>query len=101
MNPRFLNIIKSSKPVIVDFYADWCIPCREIPPVLREVKQEIKNVKIVKVNVDKNPYIASNFNVHNIPTVIVFKNGIPQWTIEGVCEADELKSVIREQLNAD
>ncbi|MFW5830697.1 MAG: thioredoxin [Prolixibacteraceae bacterium] len=101
MNVRFLNIIKSSKPVIVDFYADWCDPCREILPILKEVKQELKHVRIVKVNVDKNPFIASSYNVQKIPTVIVFKDGIRQYTKEGVCEADELKSVIRRQLNGD
>ena len=101
MNPRFLNIIKSSKPVIVDFYADWCVPCREIPPVLNEVKRELKSVKIVKVNVDKNPFIASSFKVQNLPTVMVFKDGIPQFTVEGVCGADELKSAVRDQLNCD
>lgn len=101
MNSRFFNIIKSSKPVIVDFYADWCDPCREILPILKEVKQELKNVRVVKVNVDKNPFIASTYNVHKIPTVIVFKDGVRQYTIEGVCEADELKSVIRKQLNGD
>jgi thioredoxin 1 len=73
MNPRFLNIINSSKPVVVDFYAEWCEPCKQVPSILKEVKSELRrNVKIVKVDVDKNPLIVSRYQVQSIPTVIVF-----------------------------
>jgi thioredoxin 1 len=98
MNPKFLNIINSSKPVLVDFYADWCMPCKEIPQVLKKVKKELNGgVKIVKVNVDKNPIIATNYKVRNLPTIIVFKEGNPQYTVEGVCEAEELKRILEKQ----
>lgn len=100
MNPRFLNIINSSKPVLVDFYADWCMPCKQVPEVLKKVKQELQNnVKIVKVNVDKNPFIATKYKVRNLPTIIVFKNGAPQFTVEGVCKADELKEALKKQFD--
>lgn len=98
MNPRFLQIINSSKPVLVDFYADWCIPCKQIPPVLKKVKEELGQVKIVKVDVDKNPFIASRYKVNNIPTLMIFKDGKPLWTGEGVYSADELKTIIRHRL---
>ncbi len=99
MNPRFLHIIKSSKPVLVDFYADWCVPCKEIPPILKKVKQEVKGVRIVKVNVDINPVIASKYNVHRLPTLIVFKDGEPIWTHEGVFCPEKLKSILRGRMN--
>jgi thioredoxin 1 len=101
MNPRFLQIIKSSKPVLVDFYADWCIPCKQVMPVLKKVKEDIGQVKIVKVDVDKNPFIASHFNINQIPTLIIFKDGKPLWTGEGVYSAEELKTIIRHRLSDD
>lgn len=98
MNPRFLQIINSSKPVLVDFYAEWCIPCKQIPPELKKVKQEIGEVKIIKVDVDKNPFIASYFSVKSIPTLMMFRNGKAIWTGKGVYSAEELKTIIRFQL---
>ncbi len=100
MNAKFQNIISSNRPVLVDFYADWCGPCKLMPPILKEVKDELKdNVRIIKVNVDKNPFIATLYQVRSIPTLILFKNGTPQWTGVGVKNAGEIKSVIRQQLD--
>ena len=102
MDQKFLNIIKSSKPVLVDFYADWCMPCREIPPILREVKEDIRGgIRIIKVNVDDKPEIASRFNVNSLPTLMVFKNGRPCWTRVGICKAEEVKSVLQNQFKTD
>jgi thioredoxin 1 len=98
MNPRFLHIINSSRPVLVDFYAEWCIPCREVYPVLKKVKQEMGQVKIVKVDVDKNPYLASYYKITSLPTLIIFKDGNPLWTGEGVHSAEKLKSILKNQL---
>jgi len=82
MNGRFVNIINSNKPVLVDFFADWCQPCKQMSPILKEVKSELKeNVRIIKVNVDKNPAIATRYQIRSIPTVIVFKNGEPIWEL--------------------
>ena len=79
MNERFLNIINSDKPVLVDFFADWCEPCKQMAPILKDVKMELKeNIRILKVNVDKNPVIATKYQIRNVPTVIIFKNGQPQ-----------------------
>lgn len=101
MNQRFEHIINSSKPVLVDFYADWCVPCRQIPPILKKVKSELKeHIRIVKVNVDRNPYIATQYNIHSLPTVMVFKKGMPQWKTEGVCDIEEIKTVVQQQFES-
>lgn len=100
MNHRFKHIINSSKPVLVDFYADWCVPCRQIHPILEKVKSDLDEpVRIVKVNVDRNPYLATQYKVQNLPTVMVFKEGTPLWKAEGLCDAEEIKSVIQKQFN--
>lgn len=100
MHGRFVSIINSDKPVLVDFYADWCSPCKQMPPILKEVKSELKeNVRIIKVNVDKNPAIASHYQIRSIPTVIIFKNGEPCWTGVGLRPAHELKAALKQQLN--
>lgn len=98
MNQRFLHIIKSPKPVLVDFYADWCGPCKEMPPVLKKVKQELKDVRIIKVNVDRNPFIANRYKVNRLPTLIVFKDGEPIWTHEGIFCPEKLKTILRSKM---
>lgn len=100
MNGRFLNIINSNKPVLVDFFADWCEPCKQMSPILKEVKSELKdNIKIIKVNVDKNPIIATKYQIRSIPTVIVFKNGEIQWKGVGIKAAPELKAILRKHIS--
>lgn len=101
MNGRFLSIINSDKPVLVDFFAEWCGPCKQMSPVLKEVKSELKdNVRIIKVDVDKNPMIATHYQINSIPTVIVFKKGQPLWKGAGLRMANELKSVINQHINS-
>lgn len=96
MSTRFQNIIKSNKLVLVDFYADWCIPCKQIPHILKQIKDEIEeNIRIVKVNVDKNPMIATKYQIRNLPTVIIFQKGEAVWTSMGIPSIDEVKSVVR------
>lgn len=99
MNERFLNIINSDKPVLVDFFADWCEPCKQMAPILKDVKMELKeNIRILKVNVDKNPVIATKYQIRNVPTVIIFKNGQLQWKGVGVKPAFELTSILRQHI---
>lgn len=69
------EVLKSDKPVLVDFYADWCTPCHMVSPIIEQVSEENGDIKVGKVNVDEQPEIASMFGVTNIPTFIMFKEG--------------------------
>lgn len=96
---RFNRIVSSSKPVLVDFYADWCMPCRLMPAVLREVKNQFReNVRIVKVNVDHYPDIALSCKVQNIPSVVLFQDGKIQWSGMGVQHVNDISIALREIL---
>ncbi len=95
MSLRFFHLIKSEKPVVVDFFAEWCEPCRQVPIVLKEVKSELKrNIRVVKVDVDKNPLIALKYRIQHLPTVMVFQNGEPRWSTVGMIHANDIKSVL-------
>lgn len=88
------RVLQSTKPVLVDFYADWCPPCRMLAPVLQEVAREVDHVEIVKVNVDQEPRLASQYRVSAIPTLILFKDGQPVERITGFLPKQELKQLL-------
>ena len=91
MAQTFSQIIHDNKPVLVDFYADWCAPCRMMKPILEEVKQKMGNdATIIKVDVDQNPAAAEIYNVTGIPTLMIFKNGEVKWRKAGVVAANQL-----------
>ena len=94
MNERFKLLINSERPVLVDFYADWCEPCKQMTPVLKTVKKDIRQVRVVKVNVDHNPMIAHTFGIHSLPTVVLFKKGKPEWIGIGVQSANDIIEVV-------
>ncbi|MDP2336005.1 MAG: thioredoxin family protein [Bacteroidota bacterium] len=99
MSKRFYHIVNSAKPVLVDFYADWCIPCRLMPPILKEVKDQFKeHVRILKVNVDHYPEIAASCKVRNIPSIVVFKSGKIHWSGIGVQQVDDISIALKEFL---
>ena len=91
----FNEIINSDKPVLVDFFAEWCGPCKMMPPILKQVKDAVKeSATILKIDVDKSPQAAQQFQVQGVPTLILFKNGKPVWRQSGVIQSKELINII-------
>ena len=95
MKGNFETIINDSRPVIVDFHALWCSPCKMQSPILKEVVAELgDSVKIIKIDVDQNNEIAGRYNVQSVPTLIIFKNGKLIWRQSGVVSKNQLKTIL-------
>lgn len=99
MKATFKELINQETPVLVDFYADWCGPCKMQAPILENVKKQISGkVKIIKVDVDKNQKAANTYQVKSIPTLILFQNGQVKWRHAGVANESQLLQVINSQI---
>ncbi|MFM9008727.1 MAG: thioredoxin [Bacteroidota bacterium] len=91
----FQDLIRSGKPVLVDFYATWCGPCKMMGPVLSQVKQQMEDrIHILKIDVDRNPQAAAAFGIQGVPTLILFKDGSIKWRQSGVVQANELIGIL-------
>lgn len=100
MPQTFSEILKEDKPILVDFYADWCAPCRMMKPILEEVKRKVgDDVTIIKVNVDITPAAAEMYNVTGIPTLMIFKYGQVKWRQSGVVPANQLIEQLNNYIN--
>ena len=95
MKSSFNKIINSETPVLVDFFADWCGPCKMLAPILKQVKEELGDaVKIIKIDVDKNQPLAAKYQVRGVPTMLLFKKGKQVWRQSGVLQKNEIINII-------
>lgn len=88
------EVIRSGKTVLVDFWADWCGPCRMLSPIIDEISEDREDISVVKVNVDESPGLAARFHIMSIPTVMVFKNGNVEHTSVGLKSKSELLNLL-------
>ena len=94
------EVIKNKGFTLVDFWAEWCMPCKRLMPIVEVVSEKFPNVKFTKVNVDENPNLASQFNIRTIPTLVLLKNGTPVAVKNGGAPAVELSQWIVENVGS-
>jgi thioredoxin 1 len=96
MDNQFTRLINSNKPTLVDFFAEWCGPCKMMKPILVDLKNRVgEEAVIIKIDVDKNPQLAQQFQIQGVPTLAVFKEGKMVWRQSGVMQAHQLEQVLK------
>jgi thioredoxin 1 len=95
----FSELINSDKPVLIDFYADWCGPCKTLSPIVQEVARELgEKVRVLKIDVDKNSAISNKYQIRGVPTLMIFKNGNLLWRQAGVLPKEAIISELNKHL---
>lgn len=98
-NESFGDIIKGDKPVLVDFHAEWCGPCKMMKPVLEELRQLMGDkIRILKIDIDKNTKLATSLNISGVPTLVLYNHGQTIWRQSGVLSAKQLQSIISQKI---
>ena len=96
MKGKFDKVIDSETPVLVDFFAEWCGPCKTLAPILKQVKDELGDtVRIIKIDIDKNQSLASKYQVRGVPTMMLFKNGKQLWRKSGALPKHEIVGAVK------
>ena len=97
MKSNFNTIINSETPVLIDFFADWCGPCKMLAPILKQVKDDLgEDIKIIKIDVDENQLLAAKYQVRGVPTMLLFKSGKQVWRQSGVLQKDQIISIVKQ-----
>lgn len=101
MNGNFKQLISGKVPILIDFYADWCEPCKTLSPILKETKSALGDkIKILKIDVDKNESLARKYSIQSMPTLVMFKNGEEIWRRSGVLPKNELVQEVESRIEA-
>ncbi|MDE7401945.1 MAG: thioredoxin [Muribaculaceae bacterium] len=96
---KFEDLIKSEKPLLVDFFATWCGPCKMMHPILEEVAKNMgEKVRVIKIDIDKNEQLAALYNVRSVPTLMIFQNGEMKWRAAGVHQANQLEEELEKYI---
>jgi thioredoxin 1 len=99
MKGKFDSLIRDIRPVVVDFHALWCSPCKMQSPILKEIATDLGDkIKVIKIDVDQNSEIASQYNIQSVPTLIIFKNGNLIWRQSGVVSKNQLYNVLMQNI---
>lgn len=99
MKGNFNKLINGDKPVLIDFHAEWCAPCKAQSPIIKQVAQEVaEKVRIIKIDIDKNQEIAQQYNVRGVPTLALFKNGEIVWRQSGVQTKNKIITIIQQYI---
>ena len=96
---EFKDMIAGGKPTLVDFFATWCGPCKMQGPILEQLKNKVgDDANIIKIDVDRNPELSAEYQIRSVPTLIIFKDGMPQWRASGLQQLEVLEDKLRSMM---